>query len=80
MNIKNNNQSKMTSPYAYYRKLRPEYFSDTIVNYKPDSHYSKDNCHKAVTDRRIEITVKVTFKNCFHLFLLLLRKLSKYLL
>ena len=34
MNIKNYNQSEMTSPYAYYRKLRPEYFSDTIVKYE----------------------------------------------
>ena len=32
--IKNNNQSEMPSPYAYYKKLRPEYFSDTIVKYE----------------------------------------------
>ena len=33
-NEKNNGQDRRQSPYAYYRRLRPEYFSDTIVKYE----------------------------------------------
>lgn len=27
-------QGKWPSPFAYYRKLRPQYFSDTVVRYE----------------------------------------------
>lgn len=33
-NETNNGQDRRPSPYAYYRRLRPEYFSDTIVKYE----------------------------------------------